>query len=156
MFVVSESNADAIRALFDQEGELSAAIELRRRFQGSPTTRRFPGDFQIGVIDCRCYALDANLASLQWRSWRVGINQHSRRTTLVHDNSLSFCLQLLVHDLMHFDDVAGGIIEEDLIPAVHRPLATVGIGNVLFLEPLFESFNVIGAESDHPSPPAPD
>src|SRR5208283_3077507 len=34
MFVVTEADAAAIRAIFDQEGELSAAIELRRRFPG--------------------------------------------------------------------------------------------------------------------------
>ena len=34
MFLVTEADADAIRAVFDQEGELSAAIELRRRFPG--------------------------------------------------------------------------------------------------------------------------
>jgi hypothetical protein len=34
MFVVSEAEADAIRAVFDQRGELSAAIELRRLFPG--------------------------------------------------------------------------------------------------------------------------
>jgi hypothetical protein len=34
MFLVTEADADAIRAVFDQEGELSAAIELRRRFSG--------------------------------------------------------------------------------------------------------------------------
>jgi hypothetical protein len=34
MFVVSEADAAAIRAIFEQEGELSAAIELRRRFPG--------------------------------------------------------------------------------------------------------------------------
>jgi hypothetical protein len=34
MFVVSEEAAAAIRAIFDQEGEMSAAIELRRRFPG--------------------------------------------------------------------------------------------------------------------------
>jgi hypothetical protein len=34
MFVITEADADAIRAVFDQEGELSAAIELRRRFPG--------------------------------------------------------------------------------------------------------------------------
>ncbi|HEY6457563.1 MAG TPA: hypothetical protein VIY90_19975 [Steroidobacteraceae bacterium] len=38
MFVITEADAAAIRATFNQEGELSAAIELRRR--GSPTTRR--------------------------------------------------------------------------------------------------------------------
>jgi hypothetical protein len=31
MFNVTEADAAAIRAVFDQEGELSAAIELRRR-----------------------------------------------------------------------------------------------------------------------------
>jgi hypothetical protein len=34
MFVVTEADAAAIRATFHQEGELSAAIELRRRFPG--------------------------------------------------------------------------------------------------------------------------
>jgi hypothetical protein len=34
MFIVSESDAAAIRAAFDQGGELSAAVELRRLFPG--------------------------------------------------------------------------------------------------------------------------
>jgi hypothetical protein len=34
MFVVTEADAAAIRAIFNEEGELSAAIELRRRFPG--------------------------------------------------------------------------------------------------------------------------
>jgi hypothetical protein len=34
MFIVTEADADAIRAVFNQEGELSAAIGLRRRFPG--------------------------------------------------------------------------------------------------------------------------
>jgi hypothetical protein len=34
MFVVTEEDAAAIRAIFEQEGELSAAIEVRRRFLG--------------------------------------------------------------------------------------------------------------------------
>jgi hypothetical protein len=34
MFVVTEADATAIRAVFEQRGELSAAIELRRRFSG--------------------------------------------------------------------------------------------------------------------------
>ena len=33
-FVVSEAEAAAIRAVFDQRGELSAAVELRRLFPG--------------------------------------------------------------------------------------------------------------------------
>jgi hypothetical protein len=32
MFVVSDADATAIHAVFDEDGELSAAIELRRRF----------------------------------------------------------------------------------------------------------------------------
>jgi hypothetical protein len=34
MFIITEADAAAILAVFDQEGELSAAIELRRRFPG--------------------------------------------------------------------------------------------------------------------------
>ena len=34
MFVVSEAEAAAIRAVYEQRGELSAAIELRRLFPG--------------------------------------------------------------------------------------------------------------------------
>jgi hypothetical protein len=34
MFVVSEEDAAAIRAAYEDGGELSAAIELRRRFPG--------------------------------------------------------------------------------------------------------------------------
>jgi hypothetical protein len=34
MFMVSEEAAAAIRAIYDQEGEMSAAIELRQRFLG--------------------------------------------------------------------------------------------------------------------------
>jgi hypothetical protein len=34
MFVVTETEAAAIRAAFDQGGEFAAAVELRRRFPG--------------------------------------------------------------------------------------------------------------------------
>jgi hypothetical protein len=34
MFVVTAADATAIRAVYEQRGELSAAIELRRRFPG--------------------------------------------------------------------------------------------------------------------------
>jgi hypothetical protein len=34
MFIVTEADAAAIREVFDREGELSATIELRRRFPG--------------------------------------------------------------------------------------------------------------------------
>jgi len=38
MFVVTEAEAAAIRAAFDQGGELSAAVELRRLFPGITDT----------------------------------------------------------------------------------------------------------------------
>ena len=34
MFVISEADAAAIRAIFHQRGELSAVVELRRLFPG--------------------------------------------------------------------------------------------------------------------------
>jgi hypothetical protein len=34
MFLVTEADATAIRAIYEQDGELSAAIELRRLFPG--------------------------------------------------------------------------------------------------------------------------
>jgi hypothetical protein len=34
MFMVTAEDADAIRAVYEREGELSAAIEVRRRFPG--------------------------------------------------------------------------------------------------------------------------
>jgi hypothetical protein len=34
MFVVTEADAAAIRAVYQQHGEFSAAVELRRRFPG--------------------------------------------------------------------------------------------------------------------------
>jgi hypothetical protein len=40
MFMVSEIDAAAIRTAYEQDGELSAALELRRRFPGiSDTTQ---------------------------------------------------------------------------------------------------------------------
>jgi hypothetical protein len=34
MFVVTDAEAAAIRAVYEQRGELSAAVELRQRFPG--------------------------------------------------------------------------------------------------------------------------
>jgi hypothetical protein len=41
MFVVTEADAAAIRTTFEQHGELSAVIELRRMFPASETTSRW-------------------------------------------------------------------------------------------------------------------
>jgi hypothetical protein len=38
MFVISEAEAAAIRAIFEQRGEFAAAVELRRLFPGITDT----------------------------------------------------------------------------------------------------------------------
>jgi hypothetical protein len=57
MFVVSEADAAAIRAVYEQRDGLSAAIELRRRFPGitdnaqarvRPDNRRLEAAAQVG------------------------------------------------------------------------------------------------------------
>jgi hypothetical protein len=40
MFVVTEADAAAIRAVFEQRGEFAAAVELRRRFLGITDNRQ--------------------------------------------------------------------------------------------------------------------
>src|SRR4051812_7009501 len=50
--------------------------------------------------------------------------------------------------LMDLDDVTFGVVEEDLVPATHRPLAVIGIGHAFFLKSLLEGFDVIRAERD--------
>src|SRR5581483_11628180 len=50
--------------------------------------------------------------------------------------------------LMHFDHVAVRIIEEDLVPAVHRPSAVVGVANAFFVQALLERRDVVGAKRD--------
>jgi hypothetical protein len=43
MFVIADADPSAIRALLNEEGELSAAIELRRRFPGLSGQREGAG-----------------------------------------------------------------------------------------------------------------
>jgi hypothetical protein len=40
MALIAEADGTAIRALFEQEGELSAATEMRRRFKGITDTAK--------------------------------------------------------------------------------------------------------------------
>ena len=62
MFVITEAEAAAIRAAFEQEGELSAAVELRRCSPPLPTTCR-RGSAHASLPDgCRC-RLDRPVAS---------------------------------------------------------------------------------------------
>jgi hypothetical protein len=52
MFVVTEAEAAAIRAVFEQCGEFSAAVELRRLFPSitdtGPGPARVPGPLRAG------------------------------------------------------------------------------------------------------------
>ena len=50
--------------------------------------------------------------------------------------------------LVHLDDVAVGVIEEDLLPAFHGPGAEVRVGDALLLQPALEGIDVVGAEGD--------
>jgi hypothetical protein len=43
MYLVTEADAAAIREVYERDGELSAAIELRRRFPGHHQQRRGQG-----------------------------------------------------------------------------------------------------------------
>src|ERR1700733_10659540 len=50
--------------------------------------------------------------------------------------------------LVYLNNIAIGIVKENLVPAVHRPFAVVGIGNALVLESLLEGLDVVGAKGD--------
>jgi hypothetical protein len=62
MFVVSEAEAAAIRAVFDQRGELSAAIELRRLF---PSITEYRAGARERSDHCRLEAAASDTASGQ-------------------------------------------------------------------------------------------
>jgi hypothetical protein len=49
MFMITEADAAAIRAVYEQEGELSAAIELRRLFPASSTRTEEGGDHELTI-----------------------------------------------------------------------------------------------------------
>ena len=49
---------------------------------------------------------------------------------------------------MHLDHVAVGIIEENLVPAFHRPVAPIGIWDALRVQMCLESLQIIGAVGD--------
>jgi hypothetical protein len=61
MFVVTEADAAAIRAVYQQRGELSAAVELRRRFPGitDNAQARMPGPSLDGSRRRRCRCVGA-------------------------------------------------------------------------------------------------
>src|SRR5579871_1952923 len=49
---------------------------------------------------------------------------------------------------MDLDDIAFGVIKEDLMPAVHGPGPVIRIGNALLVEALLEGGDVVGPEGD--------
>jgi hypothetical protein len=54
MFVVSEEAAAAIRTAYEQEGELSAAIEVRRLFPGITDNVRARECARTDAADLQC------------------------------------------------------------------------------------------------------
>ena len=55
---------------------------------------------------------------------------------------------LVLVDMVHLDDVAVRIVKENLVPAVHRTLAPVGIGDALCLKMRLEGCNFVAAVGD--------
>src|SRR6516162_6733490 len=53
---------------------------------------------------------------------------------------------ILLLGLMNLDDVALGVVEEDLMPAVHGPGAIVRVGDAFLVEPLLEGRDIVGSE----------
>src|SRR5690349_23742890 len=53
---------------------------------------------------------------------------------------------VLLLNLVHFDDVAFGVVKENLLPTAHRPGAVVRIGNALVLQALLKGLDIVGAE----------
>jgi hypothetical protein len=49
VFIVTEADAAAIRDIFNREGELSAAIELRRHFPGITDNAKFDATIAPGL-----------------------------------------------------------------------------------------------------------
>src|SRR6185295_2366389 len=72
-------------------------------------------------------------AEIPYPHWRFA-SQQPNRVSLVH--------------LMDLDNVAFWVIEEDLIPSLHRPGTVIRIGNALLVEPLFERLDIVSPESD--------
>jgi hypothetical protein len=55
MFTVTEAEASAIRTAFEQQGELSAAIELRRLFPGVTDNVQARECARVIADGCRCH-----------------------------------------------------------------------------------------------------
>jgi len=56
MFMVNEADAAAIREAFDQGGELSAAVELQRRFPGISDNEK-AREFAVTIAGWQSHAL---------------------------------------------------------------------------------------------------
>ena len=90
MFVVTEAEAAAIRAAFEQRGELSAAVELRRLFpavtdtaQARACARTIAGWKPLAVPlrlgKRREFRAGIGSASLMWRSRRTTVSSSTGR-----------------------------------------------------------------------------
>jgi hypothetical protein len=68
MFVMSEAEAAAIRAAYEQRGELSAAVELRHRFPGIASTAQARECAHDRGLEADAEAADSTPTSVQGTS----------------------------------------------------------------------------------------
>jgi hypothetical protein len=85
-----------------------------------------------------------------WRAARLGLLWVEARDCIWRQAMGRQMLeyQPLAANLMDFDDVALWILEEDLVPAIHRPIAIIRIWHTIFFEALLETFNIVCAEGN--------
>jgi hypothetical protein len=69
MFVVSEAEAQAIRAIFHERGEFSAAVELRRLF---PSITDTPQARECTRTIAGCKSLPRRLPPVKRRADKIG------------------------------------------------------------------------------------
>jgi hypothetical protein len=79
MFVVSEAEAATIRAIFDQRGELSAAVELRRLFPAITDNVQARECARTIAGRCRCCPVRRSPSDRARRASLIPRTRHQRR-----------------------------------------------------------------------------
>src|SRR4051794_16430130 len=62
------------------------------------------------------------------------------------DGKFCLCTRSFIISLVYFDDGAVGILQEDLIPATHRPNAVVGELNIFLAQHRLERLDIVGTK----------
>src|SRR5437763_775219 len=111
------------------------------------------GDTGCRTVDARFRGHDKKESTLRTRATRLRIRLEHFPRNVGRGECLSFRRAHTLRgtsfrDLMDLDDVAVRIVEENLLPASHRPRPVIRVGDALFLEALFQCGNVVRAESD--------